>query len=267
MRDRNRQKQFEGYFNTPTLWNGSLEELCQFELPPIQTPKFNAIIDKKLRLGHLVEEFVHWELQHLHDVKVLARNFQVQRENQTLGEFDFIIEHANQIKQVEVSFKFYVYDQTVGDTEVEHWIGPNRKDSLIQKIKKIKERQFPLVNELEAIGAIDELKIDPSRLEQTVYFKGQLFVPFNQKIDQSTLNQECIVGEYLKRSQLLEFEDYKFYIPNKHDWLITPLERVDWIGLDQFKSSIHDPMENERSVLAWFKSSKGIISKVFVVWW
>jgi len=46
---------------------------------------------------------------------------------------------------LEIQFKFYLYDAALGTTEIDHCIGPMRKDSLNEKLSKLKEKQLPLL--------------------------------------------------------------------------------------------------------------------------
>jgi len=46
---------------------------------------------------------------------------------------------------LEIQFKFYLYDKTLGETEIDHCIGPMRRDSLLIKLAKLREKQLPLL--------------------------------------------------------------------------------------------------------------------------
>jgi len=46
---------------------------------------------------------------------------------------------------LEIIYKFYLYDPSIGLTQLDHWIGPNRRDSLVKKLTKLKQKQLPLL--------------------------------------------------------------------------------------------------------------------------
>ena len=57
----------------------------------------------------------------------------------------------NQLIHLEVSYKFYLYDENLGKLESEKWIGPNKRDSLVQKTAKLKSKQLPILFHKETI--------------------------------------------------------------------------------------------------------------------
>ena len=101
-----------------------------------------------------------------------------------------------------------------------------------------------------------------------MYFKAQLFIPFsNQGLALKTLNTGCIAGFYINQLELNQFEDCKFYIPNKKDWLLLPHTNVNWLNLDAFKVATKDYVEQKFSALCWVKFNSGELKKLFLVWW
>jgi len=64
-----------------------------------------------------------------------------------VGELDCLILRDKKPIHLEVIYKFYLYDASVGDTEIAHFIGPNRKDSLIEKLTKLQEKQLPILKQ------------------------------------------------------------------------------------------------------------------------
>jgi len=265
----NIQLQYEGFLNTPNLWKTNpFQGLYQFEIPPVVITSYDEIIPSKIRLGKLVERFVYHEF-HLHkSIHIIAENLQVIEEKLTLGEIDCLLRYLNDLIHLEISYKFYLYDKKSGDSEIDRWIGPNRKDSLAQKISKIKNKQFPILFHKETHRILNKLDIRVSEINQMVYFKAQLFVPFPIKtVELPEVNNECIKGFYLRKSELNQFNDYVFHIPSKMDWLIDVNDQVGWINYKEFSTSLRDHLENERSPLCWLKDSKGNIRKFFVVWW
>ena len=161
-----------------------------------------------------------------------------------------------------------MYDNTIGNNEIEHFIGPNRKDSLIEKLTKLKEKQLPLLYSNTCSTYLKKQKIETNIIKQQVYFKAQLFLPLNNKnMKLTTLNNDCIVGFYLNTKELKDFINCKFYNPNKKDWLIKPHENVEWINYNDFKSLTKNYLKRKFSPLFWVKQQNGEILKCFLVWW
>ena len=130
------QLQYEGYLQTPFLWNGKgVFDFQQFSNKIPKTSSYSNETAQKLRLGKLVERFVSYELQQDSSIQIIAENIQIQQEKITIGELDCILFKNKTPIHLEIVYKFYLYDTTVGYSEIERWIGPNRRDSLLQKLE------------------------------------------------------------------------------------------------------------------------------------
>ncbi|PQJ78296.1 DUF1853 family protein [Polaribacter porphyrae] len=262
------QKRYEGFLQTPSLWNtNDLYNLSQFDVQQ-KSSKINIEIDEKLRLGKYIERFVSYQLHQEKKISILCENVQIQQEKRTLGKLDCILKRGNTIIHLEIIYKFYLYDITVGNSEIEHCVGPNKKDSLKEKLTKLKEKQLPLLYSNQCEEYLQSINLSSKEMVQQVYFKGQLFVPYKDKITQlNQLNEACICGFYIKQTELTLFSDCKFYIPNKKDWLVIPHQNVTWISIDVFKKISKGFLDREFSPLVWLKHKNGEINKLFLVWW
>lgn len=262
------QKRYEGFLQTPSLWkNKSVFELQQFEIDKASC-KIDLNIDEKLRLGKYIERLVSFQLSQDNHIKILSENIQIQQEKRTLGELDCILKRKNTIIHLEVIYKFYVYDDSLGKSEIEHCIGPNRKDSLLEKLTKLKEKQLPLLYSKECNDYLSSIDLKSSEIEQQVYFKTQLYVPFSKRgIKLTKLNQNCICGFYINRDELHQFTGCKFYIPNKKDWIIIPEKNVNWLNFETFETVMKDYVNRKFSTLCWLKKENGTLEKFFLVWW
>jgi hypothetical protein len=262
------QKRYEGFLKTPCLWkHDAIFDLHQFEITS-QSHKIDIAIEDKFRLGKYVERFVSFELKQQENITILAENVQIQRDKTTLGELDCLLIKNNKPIHLEIIYKFYLFDESVGETEKDHFIGPNRKDSLIGKLIKLKDKQLPLLHTTTCQNYLNELDLKSENISQQVYFKAQLFVPFaNKYMKLTTLNPDCIVGFYINRKELDTFKDCKFYIPAKKDWLVVPHQHVNWIRFEAYKNITKDYFEKQFSPLCWIKSKKGELEKIFLVWW
>jgi len=262
------QKRYDGYLTTSSLWlNQPLFGLHQFKIDSL-SHKIDVLLDDKIRLGKYIERFVSNHLSTKNNIKIVAENIQIQKEKRTLGELDCLLIKDDKPIHLEIIYKFYLYDDSVGTNEIEHFIGPNRKDALIEKITKLKDKQLPLLYSEDCKPYLNQYKINLEEVQQQVLFKAQLFLPYsNQDIDFQTLNKDCVQGYYIQLKELKEFTDCKLYIPTKKDWLITPHEQVNWIEFTEFKRALDEFVSRKFSPLVWIKSKKGNLTKCFVVWW
>ncbi len=231
-------------------------------LTNLQLPQHN------IRLGHLVERYIIHQLQQNTNTQLLTSNLQIKHNKQTIGELDVIFLQNNTPIHLEIVYKFYVYDETVGSSELEHWIGPNRKDSLVEKLHKLKTKQLPLLHKPEAISVLKQLNISPDKTKQYVHFQAQLFVPYQQnKTTYPKINQGCIVGFYVNLKNSSNFKTCQWYIPSKHNWLVTPHNNVPWSTYTSVISEIKNLLANNKAPLCWLKTPDNKLEKIFVVWW
>ena len=260
------QKQYEGFLKTPNLWKGSaIESLPQFELG--NTSHSIHIENVELRLGKRVEQFVLFQLEK-EEIPVLASNLQIQRGKETIGEIDFIIEQGGEPIHLEVCYKYYLFDPNIEGEEIDKWIGPNRRDSFILKLKKLKEKQFPLLQNEITKQQLHQLGISIDEIMQKVLFKAQLYLPANIEFENTLpIDESNIQGYYYRPDQLDEFSKCKFYIPVKPDWLMDPLTQINWLNYENFKEAISEFLNYKNAPLVWLKKPTGAIEKIFVVWW
>jgi len=263
------QLQYQGYLKTPILWEGDLNiGLVQLILNTGNLSCFNEEFSPNLRLGKRVERFVSHELKQDSSILIIAENIQIHNNKITLGELDCLFEQNKNLIHVEVVYKFYLYDISAGSSELEHWIGPNRKDSLSEKITKLKEKQLPIIHHPETQKYLRTLPINRHEIIQKVYFKAQLFVPISMLNSNFFLiNNQCVSGFYISIGQLDNFSDCEFIIPSKIDWLVSPYLDVNWLVYKDFKTKITSVLQQKNSPLCWLKNKNGKLQKFFMVWW
>jgi len=263
------QNQYQGYKKTPVLWKDNIVfGLQQFEIPKQNDTVFNDQLSENLRLGKRVERFVSQELKQLLGIDILLENLQVQHDKRTIGELDCILIQNGIPIHLEIIYKFYLYDNHVGSTEIEHWIGPNRNDSLHKKLTKLKEKQLPLLNNEHTKPILEDLKLKVEDIKQQVCFKAQLFTPYNEILpDFTLLNKYCLVGFYIKYAQLEQLRDCKFYIPTKVNWLLEIQTQVHWLNFKAFSQKVTTIVTKKTAPLCWVKFPNGMLKKIFIVWW
>lgn len=261
-------RRFDGFLHTPFLWDNTLEGLPMYSAVKLSNAGYPAIDSSShIRLGKLIEQFVLFELEQDKTIELLKSNVQVFRNQITIGELDSLIKKSEDNIHLEIVYKFYLYDPSFSN-ELDRWIGPNRNDSLVHKLQKLKEKQLPLLYHSESTKILDKLNIKAEEFTQQLYFKAQLFVPFkSRKESYSLVNSDCIIGFYIRLSELKNFKNYSFYIPSKLDWLIAPHLDVEWLSTSTFHGEISKFLTSKKSPLCWMKSSEGKMSKFFITWW
>lgn len=262
----NLQSQFSGFYNTPHLFLEPVKGMLPLIIPKQNMPIFEGFGLEKIRLGQRVERFVTTELNQNENIKVLCENPQIQTEtNLTIGELDCLYLEGEQAVHLEIQFKFYLYDETLGRTEIDHCIGPMRRDSLLEKLTKLKIKQLPLLYANETQPLLDRLNLKAEDCIQKIYFKAQVFVPYGKTIQLKNLNPECVYGFYFKYSDLPTFKRSKFYKPKKTDWLLDVTSNVDWKRYDEILPELKVFEKEKYSPMLWLKKENGEIEKCFVV--
>ena len=267
-KSKNIQLQYQGYLNTPLLWkNHEVLGLIQLEIPKQEAHQITESISEPMLLGKRVERFVIAELQKHQNISILLENAQINHQKITIGEIDCILMQEEVPVHLEIIYKFYLYDATMGTTEIEHWIGPNRKDTLSKKLHKLKDKQLPLLFNEHTKPILNDLHLNAEQMQQRVCFKAQLFIPYQSDIEFDLLNKECLAGFYIHFSEIEQFSDCKFYIPIKIDWLLEVQTQVEWLTYSQFQEKISPKIADKIALLCWIKFPKGTIQKFFVTWW
>jgi len=258
---------YSGYIATPQLWRGSLEGIEQLELLPFAERPLGSNIPTSLRLGSIAEYFTFEFWQQSPQIEIISRNVQIQGISYTLGEIDALIRVFKELVHVEIAYKVYLYDPNHGDSELEHWIGPNRKDTLVEKLNHLRNHQLPLIATTEGHSFLESVLPCSEQVESRVWMKGQLFLPLNENPNVEPLNHECIMGRYATMAEFSIFSDCKFYLPTKQQWMSEPTVNVNWKSFESIFDQIEPLLEREYAPMLWKKSPNGIIEKLFVVWW
>ncbi len=266
------QAQYEGFFGIPTLWKD--DSPIGFPMFPFteEIPFAPMDIPERLVLGKRVEHFFGYALEESSRYAVLGKNLQIIEEKRTVGELDYLLkdEQTGQLLHVELVCRFYLYDPTEGETELDHWIGPNRKDCLVFKLDKLKKHQFPLLFHNQTKSILDELEISSMLIEQALCFKASLFVPkplLGQEFPE--VNNDCILGCWIYASDFTQ-EAYgrsQFYIPKKQDWVTDPEGHETWKPFEEIRSELDGLLAKKKAPMLWVKNEEGSVERMFVVWW
>lgn len=228
----------------------------------------NFPLPDNVRLGHLVEKIVSECLKSSTSYKVVYENLQVLENKITVGEIDFILEHVQTKKHIhlELAYKFYLLDPSISETPLLNWIGPNRNDSLNEKLEKLKKKQFPLLYRDSARTALSE--IDVNTISQQLCFLTSFFIPYAYEGSINTLFEKAIKGYYsnFETFKQLHNSSKTYCIPSKKEWGIDPSENNNWVEFDTIEKHILKSLEEKQAVFYWENNSEGFAAN-FIVWW
>jgi hypothetical protein len=229
---------------------------------------FNFQLPTNLRLGHLVENIVSSLIKSSTNYKILYENIQLIEHEITIGEIDFIVsnEHTKELSHIELAYKFYLYDPTISSKEINNWIGPNRNDSLKEKLEKIKNKQFPLLYHNAAKLKFNEIEI--KAISQKLCFLVSLFIPYEYDKSFSNIDPNAIKGYYLNIEKWLDFDhsENQYYLPQKKEWGIDPAENNTWVEFNEVKNQVVNSIDEKSALLCWHKNKDSYLA-FFIVWW
>lgn len=168
------------------------------------------------RLGKYFETLVHFAIQIDPRYELVLKNHPIYSGKITIGEIDLIIRdiESEELFHWEIALKFYLQHFPNDPYQM---IGPNGKDSLGSKIKKLESKQLPLGQHpsvIERVGSTPTSKL---------FLKGMLFHHLSSglKLDQADPNAET--GWWTYRSELDQLQSIE-----TDGWSI--LKKPDWIG-------------------------------------
>lgn len=267
-------KQYRGFLDTPSLFE-EIENFNLFSFSERNTKILNGLklnsIPENLVLGKRVELFFQESVENSKNFNILSANLQIIENKVTLGELDFLIKDTllNQFIHVELVYKFYLYDPELTG-ELQRWVGPNRRDTLLYKVKKLQEKQLPLLQNKATQHYLKELNLPFKEFVQQVCFLGKLYVPVKLYGSHfSEVNNKCIVGFWLNLGSFKEcHQQYDVYcLPKKENWLIHPENNDVWISFAESITLIEKSLQNKKSLLCWKKTPANKFEQFFIVWW
>ncbi|WP_046758742.1 DUF1853 family protein [Kordia jejudonensis] len=229
-------------------------------------PSFELPI--KLRLGHMVEKVVSACIKSSDNYKILYENVQIKKDKNTIGELDFIIEElqSNQIIHLELAYKFYLYDPTISQNPLHNWIGPNRRDSLKEKIDKLQQKQFPLLHHEATIAQLHNLEV--TTIKQQLCLLASLYIPLACKENFNDDFQQAIKGYYFNFDTFSQqnHTEKLYHMPIKKAWGIDPSEHDIWMTFEEIQHEMQRQLQQKHAPLCWQKHHDTYES-FFVVWW
>ncbi|WP_341937373.1 DUF1853 family protein [Marinimicrobium sp. C2-29] len=155
----------------PTHARAMLHHWDQYPLegPPVLTdpphPRLGLYFEQLYRC--LITDLLGWEL--------LANNLQIAGAERTLGELDLVVRnpHTGTAEHHELAVKFYL---GYGPAQTPRWYGPNARDRLDLKTRRLLEHQSQMTRRPETAAALHALGID-APLKARLFMPGYLFYP------------------------------------------------------------------------------------------
>lgn len=225
-------------------------------------------LPSNLRLGHLAEKVVSELIRSSTNYDVLYENIQVIEGKRTIGEIDFIVQNIakEQLIHMELAYKFYLYDPSISSEPINNWIGPNRNDSLIEKLEKLKRKQFPLLYHDSAQAEFNEIEIN--QVSQALCLLVSLFIPYEYEASFGSDYEKAIKGFYLDFEGFCNLDNSAktYYLPPKKEWGIDPSENEMWADFSDVEDQIKKSIQEKQAPLCWQKY-KNSYSAFFIVWW
>ena len=221
-----------------------------------------------IRLGHLVEKIVSALIKSSTNYKVLYENVQVIEDKKTIGEIDFILVDmiTEQLIHMELAYKFYLFDPNISSEPINNWIGPNRNDSLKEKLEKLKRKQFPLLYHDCAKSKFNKIEIND--VSQALCLLVSLFIPYEYKASFSPMYKKAINGYYLNFETFTRLNNSAktYHLPSKKEWGMDPSENEIWTDFNGVEKYINTSIKEKKAPLCWQQHNDSY-SAFFIVWW
>ncbi len=248
------------------------KEVTGYEVFDVPQPEKSATLKVDLptnvRLGHLVERVISQLIKVSNDYRLIEENFQLVEDKRTIGELDFIVEDLilGRFLHVELAYKFYLYDPTISDSAINNWIGPNRRDSLVEKLDKLRSKQFPLLHHDKARRALTNINVE--EVAPALCFMASLYVPVNFSGELPGDYHKAVKGFYcdFEAFSQMDHSDTFYHIPRKTEWGINPSENEKWLSFKEIVEEVKSRLSEHRAPLIWRKNGEDF-SEYFVVWW
>ncbi|MGO2355964.1 MAG: DUF1853 family protein [Marinomonas foliarum] len=185
-------------------------------------PLIDAVTECKSHfLGSYFETLFSFAIRHLSVLTVHYEHVQIVGEGKTLGEVDMLVETpAGQLHQFEIAIKFYLERQ---DLYPDHWIGPNKNDSLLKKVSRARGHQLRILETDAGKCAIAD--IAQGRMPQAnLLIFGRLYSSLNAGQDISTWLAQSEFGGWIRASDFILLKSYflNFLVLPKPHWLSYP---------------------------------------------
>jgi len=221
-----------------------------------------------VRLGHLAEKIVSGLIVASSNFDMVDENIQIIEEKRTVGELDFIVKNIDnqQIIHLELAYKFYLLDPSLSAEPINIWIGPNRNDSLKEKLNKLKRKQFPLLYHPNVRARLNEIEVKD--FSQALCLLASLYIPYESKVDLSPAYAKAVKGYYLDLETFASLDNRSktYHLPAKKEWGIEPADNEIWAGFKTVEEALVNSFREKQARLCWQRDGDSY-SEFFIVWW
>ena len=242
--------------------------LFEMDLDP-SIPSFETILPDGLVIGKCAEAYMKHYLVTHPDFDLIADNVQVIVEGGTLGEFDFFYRDLKRQKTVhlEMACKWYLLDPDA--QQGEDWTGPNRRDYLAHKVKKLYDQQFALLHDPRALPLLKAIEIDPGTTEQQLALPGFAFIPSSYEGSDPSIRPSAIIGTWCRIEEFLARKDEgkRHYLCERKEWLIDPMYNRTWHARSSIDGELTNQLQQKYSPMVWTLHPDGSVERTFIVWW
>lgn len=266
-------KQFKGFLQSESILKKDTKLLAYapFLLNSIGEIQNSQIeIKENLMLGKRVEHYFKHYLENYTQFIITNENIQVFEGSKTIGELDYLLKKDAQVFHIELAYKFYLFDPNNSTEELENWIGPNKNDSLLKKVNKLANKQFPLLNTPQAKEVLQLPQSEIEKHQQQACLLGQLFIPENYKGHAfKDINPKAIRGYYLSYSVFYasNHTNQLYFVPKKQNWLVAPNQNTSWFTFEEIDRQLKTNLYQQKSTLLWSKQKNGKTQSMFITWW
>ena len=218
-------------------------------------------------LGCYFEVLFSFAIRHFSTLTVLLEHVQISEQGKTLGEVDMLVETPEgELLQFEIAIKFYLERP---DLYPDHWIGPNKNDSLRQKVSRARSHQLTIFDtDCAKVQCQNVIKDRPIKTCLLIY--GRLYLSLNNSSNVAERIENTQFGGWVYASKA---EALFFDFP-----CVMLAEKPHWLSLQNFTRScalsttklIEDfNIDSRPKYLCLWQGSKEVIStpkySIFVV--
>jgi len=178
------------------------------------------------RLGIYYELLTRCILSHAPNYQLLAYNWPIYANQRTLGALDFLYLNQQQLIHRETAVKFYLGVPNASPANPNYstwdqWWGPNQRDRLDLKVKRLLTHQLPIAQHAQAQHQLQAQSW--SITQQEIDLKGYLFYPLHTQLAPPQHSHP----EHL-RGYWLPWDAVEQIIPYAPYWKI--LHRLEWLA-------------------------------------
>jgi hypothetical protein len=199
---------------------------------------------------------------------MVDENIQIIEEKRTVGELDFIIREINKERLIhlELAYKFYLFDPSISAEPINNWIGPNRNDSLKEKLEKLKRKQFPLLYHQDVKTRLNEIETD--QVSQMLCLLTSLYIPYEYEMGLNPAYAKAVKGYYLDLETFARLDNSSktYHLPSKKEWGMDPADNEIWADFKDIKEALVKSLSEKQARLCWQKDGDSY-SEFFIVWW